>query len=107
MARRPSGKPRIAIVGAGNLAGALAASLHGAGYAIDQLITRDQPTSLRRAQRLAREVASSAVVFSRAQVRAEIVWFCIPDSAIADAAESFAEAADWKGKVGVHCSGVL
>jgi predicted short-subunit dehydrogenase-like oxidoreductase (DUF2520 family) len=107
MAERPAAKPRIAIVGAGNLAGALAASLHGAGYAIDQLITRDQPTSLRRAQRLAREVGSSAVVFSRAQIQAEMVWFCIPDSAIAEAAETLAEAADWKGKVALHSSGVL
>lgn len=107
MAGHPSAKPRIAIIGAGNLAGALAASLHGAGYAIDQIIARERPTSLRRAQRLAREVMSSAVVFSRAHIQAEMVWFCIPDSAIADAAESFAEAADWKGKVALHSSGAL
>src|SRR5580692_6574625 len=90
MAERPAAKPRIAIVGAGNLAGALAASLHDAGYAVDQIISREGPSSLRRAQRLAREGESSAVGFSSAKVRAEIVWFCVPDSAIADAAEWFA-----------------
>ncbi len=107
MSAKSSGKPLIAIVGAGNLAGALAVSLRGAGYAIDQIVSRGSAASLRRARRLAREVGASAVAAARAQIRAEVVWFCVPDGAIASAAESLTGAADWKGKVALHSSGAL
>ncbi len=62
---------------------------------------------MRRARRLAREVGASAVSFARAQIRAEVVWFCVPDSAIASAAASLTAAADWRGKVALHSSGAL
>lgn len=100
-------KPRVAIVGAGNLASALAVALHGAGYGIDQIISRDQAASFRRARRLAGQVGASAVAAARAQIRADIVWFCVPDGAIAGAAEALKAAADWSGKVAVHSSGAL
>jgi predicted short-subunit dehydrogenase-like oxidoreductase (DUF2520 family) len=107
MSVRLSAKPRITIVGAGNLAGALAASLHAAGYGIDQLVSRGSAASLRRARRLAREFGASAVAADGAKVRAELVWFCVPDAAIAGAAKSLTGAADWKGKVALHSSGAL
>jgi predicted short-subunit dehydrogenase-like oxidoreductase (DUF2520 family) len=107
MPRKLSAKPRITIVGAGNLASALAPSLREAGYEIDQIISRGRPASLRRARRLAREVGASAVLISRAQIRSEVVWFCVPDGAIASVAESFEGAADWIGKVALHSSGAL
>ncbi len=44
---------------------------------------------------------------ARAQIRAEVVWFCVPDSAIANAAASLTGAASWKGKVALHSSGAL
>lgn len=100
-------KPRVAIVGAGNLASALAVALHGAGYGIDQIVSRDQAASFRRARRLAGQVGASAVAAARAQIRADIVWFCVPDGAIAGAAEALKAAADWSGKVAVHSSGAL
>jgi predicted short-subunit dehydrogenase-like oxidoreductase (DUF2520 family) len=107
MASKQSAKPRITIVGAGNLASALAVSLHGAGYVIDQIVSRGRAVSLRRAKRLAREVGASAAAVARAQIRAEIVWFCVPDGAIASGAESLTQAADWSGKVALHSSGAL
>jgi predicted short-subunit dehydrogenase-like oxidoreductase (DUF2520 family) len=100
-------KPRIAIIGAGNLAGALAIALSGAGYAIDQIVSRGPGTSLQRAQALARGVAASAVAANRAQLHADIAWFCVPDREIASAARSLAAAAVWKGKVALHSSGAL
>jgi predicted short-subunit dehydrogenase-like oxidoreductase (DUF2520 family) len=100
-------KPRVAIVGAGNLASALAVALHAAGYGIEQIVSRGSAASLRRARRLAHQVGARAVTASQAQIQAEIVWFCVPDAAIADAAESLAHAADWKGKVALHSSGAL
>lgn len=107
MSGKWSAKPRIAIVGAGNLAGALAVSLREAGYVIDQIVSHGQAASLQRARRLAREVEASAVAAVRAQIRAEIVWFCVPDGAIAGAARSLMKAAEWKGKVALHSSGAL
>lgn len=105
-------KPRIAIVGAGSLARALAASLREAGYVIDQIIARPETASLRRARRLAAEVGASAVVAEKAQIQAEVVWFCVPDATIRSAAESLIGAADfkatnWRGKVALHSSGAL
>ena len=101
------GKPRIAIVGAGNLAGALAPSLQAAGYAIDEIVSRGPGPSLQRARALAREVAAAAVVVSRARLRAEIVWFCIPDGEIAKAVKSLTDAVDWNNKIAFHSSGAL
>jgi predicted short-subunit dehydrogenase-like oxidoreductase (DUF2520 family) len=100
-------KPHIAIIGAGNVADALAVSLHRAGYVIDQIIARGGGSSLQRTRQLAREVGASAVVASEAQLKADLVWFCVPDGAIASAAQSLAKAADWKGKLAVHSSGAL
>ncbi len=100
-------KPRIAIVGAGNLASALAMSLTAAGYTIEQVIARGRAASLWRARRLAREVGASAVAVRRSQIRAPIIWFCVPDGAIAGTAASLSRAADWSGKVALHSSGAL
>jgi predicted short-subunit dehydrogenase-like oxidoreductase (DUF2520 family) len=99
--------PRIAIVGAGNLASALAVSLHAAGYGIEQILSRADPASLRRARKLAHDVETSAAAIGRAQISSDVVWFCVPDGAIAAAASSLANAADWKGKVALHSSGAL
>jgi len=100
-------KPRIAIVGGGNLARALAVSLRAAGYRIDLIISRRRAVSVNRARQLAREVGASAVAASRAQIQAELVWFCVPDGAIAATARSLLQATDWNGKVALHSSGAL
>jgi predicted short-subunit dehydrogenase-like oxidoreductase (DUF2520 family) len=107
MSVKPPAKPRIAIVGAGNLAGALAVALRESGYRLEQIIARGRAASLRRARRLAREVGAQAVIATRAQIQAQIVWLCVPDGAIAEAAKSLVGATDWKGKVALHSSGAL
>jgi predicted short-subunit dehydrogenase-like oxidoreductase (DUF2520 family) len=48
-----------------------------------------------------------AVADARARIQSEVVWFCVPDGAIAGAAQSLSEAADWKRKVALHSSGAL
>jgi predicted short-subunit dehydrogenase-like oxidoreductase (DUF2520 family) len=107
MSRKPSAKPRVTFVGAGNLANALALSLCEAGYEIEQIVSREDPSSLRRAQRLAHKVGATAITISRARIQSEVVWFCVPDRAIASAAKSMAACADWTGKVALHSSGAL
>ncbi len=101
MATRPS----ITLIGAGNLASALAVALRRAGYRIDEIVAR--PTSLRRAQRLARQVGAHAVASSKARLSAEIVWFCVNDDSIRGSAEEYEPGTTWKGKIALHSSGAL
>jgi predicted short-subunit dehydrogenase-like oxidoreductase (DUF2520 family) len=107
MPAKLASKPCVAIVGAGNLASALAVSLHRAGFMIDQIVSRSSASSSRRARKLATEVGAPAVSAARAKIRADVVWFCVPDAAIANAAASLATATEWKGKVAFHSSGAL
>ena len=95
------------MVGAGNLASALATRLRRAGYRIDAVVTRDSADSLRRAKSLGRRLEAVAVTLKHAQITSEIVWFCIPDAQISRAARSLAGKAVWKGRVALHSSGAL
>jgi len=115
MYARSTTKPSIAIVGSGNLASALALALRQAGYAVGLILSRKGGASLRRARRLARQMGSSAAAVSGSHtliVNADVVWFCVPDAAIAGAAQDFCRAVDWKAadwrkKVALHSSGAL
>src|SRR6202049_1022012 len=99
-------KPRIALVGAGKVGGALAVSVRRAGYSIDSIVTRPGVASLRRASRLARQVGSRAVI-SGARIRAGVIWFCVPDGEIASAAQSLALQIRGQPIVALHSSGLL
>jgi predicted short-subunit dehydrogenase-like oxidoreductase (DUF2520 family) len=99
-------KPLVAVVGAGNLASALAVALRRAGFTIEVVIARSRGKSLNQARRLARQVGAQALV-SPADVKAELVWFCVPDSEIAAAARLLAGKFSWKGRVAFHSSGAL
>jgi len=99
-------KPRIAIIGAGKVGGALAVSLRRAGYSIDAIVTRPGGFSFRRASRLARQVGSRAVI-SGARIKAEVIWFCVPDGEIASAAQSLALLIRGQPTVALHSSGLL
>jgi predicted short-subunit dehydrogenase-like oxidoreductase (DUF2520 family) len=100
-------RPRITIVGAGNLGAALAMCLRQAGYVIDQIVFRDSRASRRKATALARTVGALAVAIARAAIDSDVVWFCVPDDAIAEVARSVAQKTDWKGRVALHSSGAL
>jgi predicted short-subunit dehydrogenase-like oxidoreductase (DUF2520 family) len=100
-------RPQITIVGAGNLGAALAMCLRQAGYVIDQIVFRDSRASRRKATALARRVGARAVTIARAAIDSDVVWFCVPDDAIAEVARSVAQKADWKGTVALHSSGAL
>ena len=99
-------KPRIAIVGAGSLAGVLAPALRESGYIISEIISRDSPGPRRRASSLGRRVGAQAVTVSSALLDADLLWICVPDREIRAAAEAIARA----GKricYAFHSSGAL
>jgi predicted short-subunit dehydrogenase-like oxidoreductase (DUF2520 family) len=99
-------KPRIAIVGAGNLGTALAGSLSAAGFVIDAVVSRPNPKSLRRARALAKKVGSRATS-DASRLNADVIWLCVPDAEIAAAAKQISEKLQWKGKIALHSSGAL
>ena len=101
-------KPRISFVGCGSLVLALAPELKRAGYAIDEIVVRDLAASRRRAAALARRIGARATTYSRAALGADILWFGVSDSALADCARLLAERrAAWKGVLALHSSGAL
>jgi predicted short-subunit dehydrogenase-like oxidoreductase (DUF2520 family) len=100
-------EPRIAIIGAGNLGSALAYALRRAGYAIEVVLAHSRGASLRKAKKLAENIGSRAVTEPSALQNADVIWFCVPDSAIAQAAKALAQKLKWKGKVALHSSGAL
>ena len=109
-----AGKPRVAIVGAGNLGRALAVSLRRAGYDVEAVIARSRGASLRRAQSLAKQVGARALSDSSvgpsvglAALRADLIWFCVPDAEIVRTARSLAGKIEGKGRVALHSSGAL
>lgn len=104
---RMAGLPEIAIVGAGNLGSALAASLRRSGYVIEAIIARSSRASQRKAQSLAKEVGAQVLSDPSGVLRANLIWFCVPDAEIAQAACDFAKKINWKGKVAFHSSGAL
>jgi predicted short-subunit dehydrogenase-like oxidoreductase (DUF2520 family) len=112
MSAHRAGKPQVAIVGAGNLATALALSLRGAGYSVEKIISGPRAASLQRAGRLAREVGASVLNLAAAktkstEISAQVIWFCVPDAAIAGAARTLSNAIEWTGKTALHSSGAL
>lgn len=99
-------RPLVAIVGAGNFGTALGVSLQRAGYPIEAVIARSRGASLKRAQRLAKQVGARALV-DPAALQAHLIWFCVPDAEIAPTARLLAGKIEWKGRVALHSSGAL
>ncbi len=81
-----TGKPTIAIVGAGSLATFLAVALDAAGFTITEIVARASPQSRRKAQKLAVKVGARAVTANSAALDATLLWFCVPDREIRGAA---------------------
>jgi hypothetical protein len=100
-------KPRVAIVGAGRLATFLAVALRESGYTITEIVSRNSPRSRRHARKLAAKVDARAVAERTAALDAELLWCCVPDRAIREAASSLATRAKGKVHFAFHSSGAL
>lgn len=104
-------KPRIVIVGAGNLGSALAWSLFRAGYPIEAILARPRgarrDASLKNVQRLAKKVGAHTLVKLTSDSKVQVVWFCVPDSEIKNAANALAKTINWSETIALHSSGAL
>jgi predicted short-subunit dehydrogenase-like oxidoreductase (DUF2520 family) len=87
---RPNPKRCVSLLGAGALASGLAKSLAASGYGITEIVTRDQPASLRKAHTLARAVGARAVTLAEAALECDTLWLAVPDAAIEQAAAELA-----------------
>lgn len=96
----------IAVIGAGRLGTALGRALVRSGYPVAGIAD----VSRRAARALGRSLPGARVWASNAEAaaRARAIFLCVPDAEIAPAArELAASVTDWRGRVVVHCSGML
>ena len=98
-------RPTITLVGAGNLARVLGLALRAAGYTIDEIVSRSDPESRRRARKIARHTGARAATYDNARFASRIIWLCVSDDAIAPTASAIAHATKWRGKTALHSSG--
>jgi predicted short-subunit dehydrogenase-like oxidoreductase (DUF2520 family) len=56
---------------------------------------------------LAHEVGGRAATVHTARLASDLVWFCVPDREIAEAARVLAGNASWREKIAFHASGAL
>jgi predicted short-subunit dehydrogenase-like oxidoreductase (DUF2520 family) len=100
-------KPTIAIVGAGRLGTALALELNHAGYMVREIVSRSSPRSKSRAHAVAQKTGAAPIVFSHGQLKADLVWLCVPDREISAVAAELSRKKLWHGKFAFHSSGAL
>jgi predicted short-subunit dehydrogenase-like oxidoreductase (DUF2520 family) len=101
-------KTTITIVGAGRLGQSLAVALSQAGYAMEEIVTRERRSSREQARKLASEIGARSTSATGARLSSKVIWFCVSDREIANAARSLAEVLrDWKEKIALHSSGAL
>ncbi len=94
----------VTLVGAGNLAHALAELLPRGGYKIAEIVTRSNSP---RAKALGRKVGATTAAIAHARWSGDVVWLAVSDSAIRELASEVAQVAKWNGKTVLHSSGAL
>ncbi len=102
-------KLSISIIGAGNVGSVLAPALRAAHYRVAEIVTRDNPNSLKKGKAVAKKSASRAVTYEGGRFSAGVIWLCVTDDAIAPVARALAARrdVDWRGKIIFHASGAL
>jgi predicted short-subunit dehydrogenase-like oxidoreductase (DUF2520 family) len=100
-------KPSVAIVGPGRLGSALAAALIRGGYKIREIVCRNRAESLRSARSLAKAARAQLCTWEDGRLKADVIWFCVPDREVATTAKALAKGVRWKTKIVFHSSGAL
>lgn len=90
----------VAIIGAGNVAWHLAPALDNIGYAVSEVITRSEPSASALIKKLYH--ANYHDSYDLSSIKAEIIFLCIPDDAIAEVADQLIVP---DNKVIIHTSG--
>jgi predicted short-subunit dehydrogenase-like oxidoreductase (DUF2520 family) len=80
----------ISFVGAGALASAMARLLQARGYAICEVLSREEAASQRKARSLALAVGAEATTLTKARLDCDVLWLAVPDGAIESVAGDLA-----------------
>jgi predicted short-subunit dehydrogenase-like oxidoreductase (DUF2520 family) len=97
----------VTLVGAGSLAQAIGPALRAARYRVEQVVSRSNPESMRRARALARKVGATVVRVQDVTPTSQVIWICHTDDALASTAKLLARKSGWRGKIVFHSSGAL
>lgn len=108
----------ISFVGAGALASGMARLLRVHGFAISEIISRDDAGSMRKARVLAREVGAVATKLAKARLDCELLWLAVPDGVIESVAGNVARMLErrvslrcrrqaQRPRIALHASGAL
>src|SRR5271170_5569516 len=101
-AMKPARKTDVSIIGLGNWGTSLAAALTRAGITLREVVVR------RRKRSSSLPTVSPAVLWKNAVLDARILWLCVPDSVISEAAAQIvSRRPDLHGQIVVHSSGAL
>jgi len=100
-------KPQIAIIGPGRLGRALIVALERARYPLREIVSRKQSSFRQVAGLPAKHTATYLRLSRRGRISAGLVWFCVPDRQLAQAARILAGSTKWEGKIAFHSSGAL
>lgn len=95
------------LIGAGNLANALAPALRSAGYKIEMIAARELAASQKRAAAMAKKLGAKVVRLEDVAPGSVITWICHTDDALNATARRLARKPGWKGKIVLHSSGAL
>lgn len=97
---------RFSVVGAGRLGTALSYGLVKKGWSLQALADRD-PAAARESRRIIGR-GSATGDLARAARRAEVLFLCVPDGAVASVARGLARTTvRWPGRFVLHTSGLL
>jgi predicted short-subunit dehydrogenase-like oxidoreductase (DUF2520 family) len=99
MSRRPASQPRVVVVGAGRLGGALALSLAMTGWPV-QVLTRSEKARDRMYALGLRSATPEAIA------SAQLCLLCVPDKAVPEVAEALKPQLE-RGAALVHTAGAL
>jgi predicted short-subunit dehydrogenase-like oxidoreductase (DUF2520 family) len=95
---KPARKTDIAVIGLGNWGASLTSALTSAGVRLCEVVVRKRK----------RSSPYPTVSWAKAALDAHILWLCVPDSVISEAAAHIVSRRDnLKGQIVVHSSGAL
>ena len=102
----PDQRPRLGIVGAGRIGGALAVTLAAQGYTIGAIFSRRFESAAKLAERVAARAVDSAV---QVAIDADLIFVCVPDSALVEVCQQISriDHGELTDRAVVHTSGAM
>jgi predicted short-subunit dehydrogenase-like oxidoreductase (DUF2520 family) len=85
----------------------LMVALERAHYRLREIVSREQSSFRQLAGLPAKHAPTYLCLSKTGHISAGLVWFCVPDRQLAQAARILADSTKWEGKIAFHSSGAL